>query len=488
MIFRLLRATCLGLVMTIAAGPAHAEPGSDFHPAVCALSGIPADAAARITCGTVAVPRLYEHPEAGSLSLAVAIIHPMGEALHDPVLYLQGGPGFPLLDQADYLLHQILAPRRDLILVDQRGTGRSEPHFCTGGTGALLAALAQGGPAATLGAGFESVYAACRAEILKAGAAGWFGTDVTVADMERVRAAFDIGEWNLYGVSYGTTVALAMADQHPRSIRAALLDSAYPPEPLPESRKRRFEETLALLFRLCAADAGCNGAYPALDRLYADTLRRLDEAPLAVVMPADLALPDNRMVLSAAEFEIVSFLALYEGGGWSRLPAFIAAAHDRAADQLEPLMAGLVRWFGQESLGTMLAVQCRDRPVDGQAHRGSLLDLLNAGGRICAGWPLAGPTPRIRPGLPVPTLFLSGALDPVTPPSFARQAALAIGRSANWLELPNTGHGVQHASLCGAILVWQFFRAPYRRVDDGCVETIPPLRFIEAVQTPVVAP
>lgn len=478
----------VGLLGLITSGIALAEPDPEFHPAPCALPNIPAEAMSRLTCGTVAVPRRYDHPEQGSLTLAIAILHrPDEERLHDPILYIQGGPGFPLLDHADYLLHQILGPRRDLVLVDQRGTGRSEPSFCAGGTHDLLAVLARGGPADRLAAGFRAAYAACRAELLQAGAADLFGTRASAEDMERVRRALGLGQWNLYGVSYGTTVAMTLATIYPRPIRAMVLDSVYPPEPLPQNRAQSFAASLASLFRLCAADPACNAAYPALDRLYADTLRRLDSAPLPIAMPPALGLPDDRVLLSASEFEIVSFFALYERSSWTYLPHLIKAAHDGSAGELTPLLTGLMQWYGERTLGAALAVQCRDRPDSGGTA--GLLDLLTAGGETCAGWPVTGPAPSIPIGRPIPTLILSGALDPVTPSSFGRLTAHTIGATATWLELPNVAHGVQHSALCGAILVWRFVRSPYQHPDESCIAAIPPISFADtALAAPAPAP
>lgn len=480
----------LGLAALLACA-ASAEPAPEFRPAPCALPDIPAEAASRLRCGTVAVPKRYDQPELGNLNLSVAILsRPDDPPLRDPVLYIQGGPGFPLLDHADYLLHQILAPRRDLILVDQRGTGRSEPMFCRGGTKAMMDVLARGGPALTLSQGFRAAYAACRDEILAAHAEAFFGTDVTAEDMDRVRKALDLDDWNVYGVSYGTTVAMTLAARYPRRIRAMVLDSAYPPEPLPVTRKQSFEASLQRLFQLCAADAPCNSAYPALDRLYADTLRRLDEAPLAVPLPASLGLPGNQLMLGAPEFEILSFLTLYERGGWSVLPLVIRAVHDGSGAVPAPLFAGILRWFGEQNLGAILAVQCRDRPYRAAGEvPPSLIDLLSAGGDICRGWPVAGPEPELPEGARMPVLVLEGGLDPITPPLFGRAAARAIGRSAVALELPGVAHGVQSSSLCGAILVWRFFRSPYQPPDRSCISSLPPLSFAAVAQAvPAPAP
>jgi pimeloyl-ACP methyl ester carboxylesterase len=208
-----------------------------FDQTVCDLAGVSPEIRPRLRCGTVGVPRNYDHPGAHRFKLAVVVVRSAQQpALPEPVVYISGGPGGPLTVYADHQARTPYAPSRDLVLVDQRGTGRSEPNLCPDLDGALLdAALAVAtDPSDDALAKRRSVYAACRAE---ATARGFdmrdFGTSVTVADFEWVRRALGIERWNVYGESYGTTVAMTLVALHPETVRAAVLDSLYLPDPRP---------------------------------------------------------------------------------------------------------------------------------------------------------------------------------------------------------------------------------------------------------------
>ncbi len=128
-------AACGVLLLTTCAlcGPASAQPSQApaFTETACDLPNVLPGILPRLRCGTVSVPRDYSHPGAGRFALAVVVaqsaVHP---ALPDPLLYISGGPGGPLTVYAGDQAAHPYAPGRDLILVDQRGTGRSEPHLC----------------------------------------------------------------------------------------------------------------------------------------------------------------------------------------------------------------------------------------------------------------------------------------------------------------------------------------------------------------------
>jgi pimeloyl-ACP methyl ester carboxylesterase len=187
----------------------------------CSLSNVTPETLPRLRCGTVSVPRNHENPGGGRFKLAVVVVGSVQQPpLPDPVVYINGGPGSPLTILADRQDRTPYAPNRDLILVDQRGTGRSEPKLCPHLDGALLdsaAEVAATNPSDDALAKRRAVCAACRAEATEHGFdLKDFGTSVTGADFEWVRRALRIERWNVYGESYGTTVAMTLVARHPR--------------------------------------------------------------------------------------------------------------------------------------------------------------------------------------------------------------------------------------------------------------------------------
>ena len=199
----------------------------------------------------------------------------------------------------------------------------------------------------------RTVYAACRAE---ATAHGFdlkdFGTSVTVADFERVRRALGIARWNVYGKSYGTTVAMTLVALHPETVRAAVLDSIYPPDPRP-MQSTNAAEALDAFFGYCAGDQACAAAYPDLAATYRETLSGLARAPLIVAVPPEMHRPDDRVSLTATLFAaLVGRLIYYPT--YPGLPRLIAAVHDRDSQGLGKVLASALRGHGRGVKSTTL--------------------------------------------------------------------------------------------------------------------------------------
>jgi pimeloyl-ACP methyl ester carboxylesterase len=454
-----------------------------FVDAPCSLPNVTPEILLRLRCGTVSVPRNYDNPAAGWFKLAVVVVksahHP---ALPDPVVYINGGPGSPLTIFVDHQARTPYAPDRDLILVDQRGTGRSEPKLCPNHEGMLFdtAVVVATDPSDDALAKRRTVYAACRAEAI---ARGFdlkdFGTSVTVADFGWVRRALGIERWNVYGESYGTTVAMTLLALHPETVRAAVLDSLYPPDPRP-SQSANTADALAAFFRYCAGDQACAAAYPDLAATYRETLSGLARAPLTVAVPTEMHLPDNRVSLTATLFEVLIGRLIYYPSAYPGLPRLIASVHDRDSEGLGKVLASAYAAMAAEvNYATNLAVECRDRPHfrEKLPPDAGLLERLQPPG-FCDEWSELGPPPLVPTGTAVPTLVLAGEFDPVTRPSQSQQVAARIGPNARWVEFPRIGHNVRAFSPCGAKTAADFIDEPAQSPDTSCADSAPPIRFL----------
>jgi pimeloyl-ACP methyl ester carboxylesterase len=454
-----------------------------FDETACDLPGVSREVVPRLRCGTVSVPRNYDNPGADRFRLAVVVIRsPRQPALPDPVVYISGGPGSPLTIYADQKARNPYAPGRDLILVDQRGTGRSEPKLCPDLDGAFLdAAIAVAtDPSEDALARRRSVYAACRAE---AAARGFdlkdFGTTVTVADFEWARRALGIERWNVYGESYGTTVAMTLIALHPETVRSAVLDSLYPPDPRP-MQSATVADALDALFRSCSGDPACAGAYPDLAATYRETVAALARAPLIVTVPPETHAPDERVRLTSTLFEALVSRLTYYPTSWPNLPRLIAAVHDRDGEWLgEVLASARAAMAAEVNFATNLAVECRDRPHyrDALPAGASVHDRLQPYG-LCADWSDIGPAPLVPAGTVVPTLVLAGEFDPVARPSESQRVAAQIGANARWVEFPGLGHNVRAFSACGAKIAADFIDDPVRSPDTSCADRAANIHFL----------
>jgi pimeloyl-ACP methyl ester carboxylesterase len=454
-----------------------------FVEAVCDLPGVSPGIGPRLRCGTISVPRNYDNPGGGQFKLAVVVVKSAQQpAFPEPVVYVSGGPGSPLTVFADHQARTPYAANRDLILVDQRGTGRSEPELCPDLDGAFLDASIAVATDATDDALAKrrTVYAACRAE---ATAHGFdltdFGTSITVADFDQVRRALGIARWNVYGESYGTTVAMTLVALHPETVRAAVLDSIYPPDPRP-MQSTGVADALDAFFRYCADDQACAAAYPDLAGTYRETLARLARAPLIVTVSPKMHRPDDRVSLTSSLFEALVSRLIYYPTAYPSLPHLIKAVHDGDSQGLgKVLVSALAAAAAEVNHATNVAVECRDRPHyrDPLPAGASVLDRLQPYG-LCNDWSEIGPAPLVPIGAAVPTLVLAGEFDPVTRPSMSQHMAALIGPNARWVEFPRVGHNVRAFSPCGAKIAADFTDNPAQSPDTSCANRAAPIRFL----------
>lgn len=449
----------------------------------CSLPNVTPEILARLRCGTVAVPRNHDNRAAGHFNLAVVVAKSAGQpSLPDPVVYISGGPGGPLTIYADYQARHPYAPGRDLILVDQRGTGRSEPQLCPELTAKMLEANIAAVADMTEDhlARSRAMYLACRDAAIGRGIdLNNFGTMVTAEDFDWVRRALGITQWNVYGESYGTTVAMTLAARHPSTVRTLVLDSVYPPDPVPP-RLTIHEAALESFFRACAVDAaGCAASFPNLANTYAETLDRLRAKPLPVDLPPQLKQPDNRVMLTTTLFEAVVGNLIYYPRNYPSLPRLIAAVHDGDTSGLGSIMEAMVMEAAGSDIADQTAVECRDRPHLRMplANDASPFDKLHAFG-ICAEWSNLGPPPVVPVGTTVPTLVLAGQFDPVAGLALSRQVAEEIGAHALWVEFPRLGHNVRFFSPCATGIVSRFIERPEATLDTSCRLRRPPIPFL----------
>jgi pimeloyl-ACP methyl ester carboxylesterase len=472
---------------------AQTPPRPAFTDAACDLPHISPDIRPRLRCGTVSVPRDYDNPEAGRFKLAVVVIRSERQpALVDPLVYISGGPGSPLTVYTNAQAAHPFAPGRDLILVDQRGIGRSEPDICPDDRRALADGLAAAviAPGADTQARRRAIFAACRDQAIVRGIdLRDFGTSVTVQDFDTVRQALGVKRWNVFGVSYGTTVAMTLVARYPDTVRSAVLDSVYPPDPVLPLWSTNVADARDAFFASCDTDAGCAAAYPDLAGMYRQTMTRLEQSPLSVSLPAELRDPTRPGLLTPSLFELVIGHLLYYPNFYPGLPRLIASVHDGDATLFASSLASLFAAASDPDTGTGFAanaaVDCRDRPRFHQplADSADIFDRTSLYD-VCESWADLGPPPVIPSDTRVPTLVLAGQFDPNARPSFSRHVAALIGRHAQWIEFRLAGHSVRAFSPCAARIVADFVDRPTQALHTSCADHPPPIPFLPRQQTP----
>jgi pimeloyl-ACP methyl ester carboxylesterase len=450
-----------------------------FEPCQLASPSTPARVEAR--CATVEVPEDWSRPEGRRIALRVAVVRaeaPKPEP--DPVFMLAGGPGQAATEQFPAVApaFERLRRDRDLVLVDQRGTGGSSRLACPPSGSAPLALSRSEEDDLRL------VTACARA---LPGDPAQYTTPAFARDLDRVRELLGRERVNLVGFSYGTRAALAYLRLFPGRVRTLVLDGVAPPEmAIGAHFARDGQRALGLLFQRCAADAACRERFPDPGARLAALSSRLRAASPRVEV-ADPVTGVIRMVpFGLLQLRRVVSLFTYAPETAALLPVLLERAASEG--QLAPLAAqGLLMADDFEaalSRPLQWSVLCaEDVPFYGEAgpeDAASLLgdDVRRTLPRVCRLWPHAPPDPALRSPVrsDVPALLLSGEGDPVTPPSWAEVAARGLPRSRH-LVLPGGGHGTLYRG-CLPMLAARFVEAgSAERLDAACLERSRPAPF-----------
>ena len=458
-------------------------PPPAFTDTACELPHIGPDIRPRLRCGVVEVPRNYAHPEAGHYKLAVVVIRADRQPASEPVLYISGGPGSPLTVYTSYQAEHPIADGRDIILVDQRGTGSSEPSLCPSLAGRFAAALVDAAIDPAAEERRRDLFAACRTQAEAQGVdLKNFGTSVTVEDFDRVRQALGIERWNLFGVSYGTTVAMTLMALHPETVRSAVLDSINPPDPMLPPWSANVTDAVRAFLASCQTDASCSALYPDLAQTYRDTVDQLRKAPLSFPLPPGVHGTDSHGALTADLFELVVGRLVYDPRTYPDLPRLIAQVHDGKTSDFATATATLVADADNRDTGLSFqanaAVDCRDRPRFHKPLGPEADDLDRSLYGICADWVPLGPPPLVPIGTVIPTLMIAGQFDPNARPAASRRVADLIGSHVQWVEFTLAGHSVRSSDACAAGITAAFIDHPLQPVESSCATRPAPIRFL----------
>jgi pimeloyl-ACP methyl ester carboxylesterase len=390
---------------------------------------------------------------------------------------------------------------RDWVVMDQRGTGLSDPSLaCPQGNELLFETLNQDLDSETL---IEMDLAAtqeCHQTWIDRGVnLDAYNSVQNAADFEALRLALGYEQVNLYGISYGTRLALTYERDYPAAVRSLLLDSSYPLEvDLFASGATHFDRALQTLFQTCAADADCAATYPDLEGVLFQSLKTLDAAPVTVEA-VSLTTGDSYTVLMTDERWMgFLFSALYQSGWLPYLPEWIFAAAEGNFSRIAPFYVALLEFNADINMGMYMSVQCHEevpfasQPPPPSPNTERLLPYLSlnapeALAASCRIWnpaPTAGPLENVAVGSQRPALILNGDFDPITPPEWGAQVAAQFPNSQAWV-LPNGGHGVSVEGPCVAAIIGHFWETLAHDYDSSCLAEAA-IRFSLPGQAPVL--
>lgn len=432
-----------------------------------------------VRCHDLVVPQDRADLSKGVVRLHVAVFATgVPEPASDPVVFLSGGPGGrALIDGEDFALFPFLA-KRDLIVIDQRGTGHSRPSLDCPEVDKVAAQAFRGGARQLL------ALRECRARLVADGVVlDAYSSAASAADLADLRQALGIDTWNLYGSSYGTRLALTTMRDHPEGIRSVILDAAYPPQvDLYADGARNAARAFEQLFRACQDDPACRPAHPGLRELFYDEVETLDQHPLSLTSRHGGTWRVDGRVLIEFLFDRLYLTHV--------IPSLPATLDDIRAGRTDALLAYLDEdeplpevAADPEDLsdGMHFSVQCQeeipftDRSAYLDASRGlagQLVDTFDPSVAIeaCAAWRVTarGPVEDEPVRSDIPSLVMVGEFDPITPPEWG---ALTVSSLPNghYFRIAGAGHGVVAENDCARAIAASFLEEPTAEPDAGCI-------------------
>jgi len=455
----------------------------------CRLRGVEHEA----RCGSVRRPLDPARPDGAQIDVHFAVLPALARNKKpDPVFFFAGGPGQSAMDLAGPLsrLMARLSNRRDIVLIDQRGTGRSAPLVCTPPE-----------PAQPLSELMDpqrqrQAMLRCLAALRKLphGDLRQYTTAIAMADADAVRQALGADRVNLVGGSYGTRAVLEYQRQFPQAVRRAVIDGVAPPDmALPTAFAADAQAAFDALVQACAREPACAARYPALHvqwRLLVFGLPREVELahpvtgrPETLTLTPEMAAGLLRLPLYSPALASALPLAIDEAshGRFAALFGLAAAMTGRrsATDLAEGMHFSVVC---AEDMPRLETTAQPPAPDFGQAFEQTYRE-------ACAAWPRGAVPPDFYtlPPAPAATLVLSGGIDPVTPPRHGARVAQALGERARHVVVPNAGHGVL-AVGCTRDLLYRFVDAATDaaalQIDTACVEALPRPPAFQPVRPP----
>ena len=471
----MLPATLFAL-LALQAAPAPAEPVTQA-PHACRIQGLDEE----IRCATYAVWEDRAAKKGRKIGLNIVILPALGpDKAPDPIFFFGGGPGEGITTEAaGYAQWREARQKRDIVLVDQRGTGGSNNLDCDlyGSPMDLRKAAGEVFP--------PDAVRACREKLEKVADLRLYTTAPGMDDIDEVRQWLGYGKINLSGGSYGTRAVQVYMKRHPESVRTALLVAVAPVnEHLPLHHAYAGQRAIDLLFAECAADAACHAAFPDPKKELKAIMDRVDQGVTVTLTDPRTKEKVEVRPTHGLVAEGIRFLMYGQAGNTLPLQIHQAAKGDLASIvqmaidrrmELDDILA----------LGMFFSVTCAedlpfiDDATAARETRGTLLGdyRIRTQKAACAEWP-RGEIPADLHELArtdVPVLLIAGERDPVTPPEFAERVAKQLPNHRLVL-VPRGSHG--GAGDCTNRMVLEFIdKASVKGLDTSCLQKLPATEF-----------
>lgn len=455
-------------------------------------------------CGQLIVPENRRRAGGKTISLSVAIISSSSpNKKSDPIIWLAGGPGDDAVTEIPMALAGKLNADRDVIFMAQRGTYTAKPKLTCDAVDRWAAeTLNMPYDSPATGRAYSVATLKCRRELLsKAADLGAYNTLESADDLEALRLALRIAKWNVYGISYGTDLALTYMRQHPRGIRSVGIDGVFPPSLAGGAATwKTAGEGINAVFEACRRQLRCRQRYGDIGATFRRLVVEYEKAPKTVRVKVPGHSGTVKVKISGGM--LVQWAVSPGTHIAAKLPSsFDALAHGDpapiastwAAPKLDPAGIGVLsnglfnsiscgEWVPYETEQSVIEAGRRAFPAfpDSILKNAPNLPFMREN---CRDWnvPAVSPSVRAVTRSSIPTLVISAQYDAQTAPSFGPYVARTL-TNATVVTIPNVAHVAfgspsTAANACAYKIVRSFFDL-LNRADTSCVRRVPATNFV----------
>ena len=436
-----------------------------------------------IEWGYLTVPENWDNSTIDKkIKLAVAILkNTSGKEDEHPVVIIGGGPGGGTINIGfiSHWLNHPLRDKHDIILIDARGTGFSEPRLCPNLGEKFLEIFAKNQEALQDEQEKAASTLACKRELLAKGIdIGAYHSKNMAKDLHALKESLNYRNWNVYSVSYGTYIAQVYADRFPNDIKTLILDSPISNiSEFYEHNTSNYIGSLNKLFKACKDDPNCDKEYPNLEKIYDQTVEKLEKTPITVKVEKEIS-QQGTFTYNAQDFKIGIYQALYQKSIIEVLPLLIYEFYNENKDALSTLSAVFRRGLSFLDYGTFYCVTCnevfpsnsieeyeKDRAKHPSLNRS--ISFYKSDFAICDQWnkqsidTVKNDSKTFH--ITAPTLIFAGNFDPITPVKNGRDLLQHLEKG-QLLEGASYGHGSSFSKI-GSNIVNEFINNPSKEIN-----------------------
>ncbi|MCR4534015.1 alpha/beta hydrolase [Shewanella xiamenensis] len=426
----------------------------------------------RLNCGFVTVPENPNKPDGKQIQVHYVVLPAVKNVNHEEALLaIAGGPGQSAIDNAagfDSMLNKV-RQQRDILLIDQRGTGRSNPLNCNSG------------PQSPLAIDEDNVDTLVEAQKCRD---QFPDTDVTqygslnaVQDFEAVRAKLGYKKLHLYGISYGTRMAQLYMRLYPEHLATVTIDGIVPMQQSVLEIGSAIERGFDLLFKDCQETAACHAEFPELKAEFDQVVAKLSQGPVMEQVHDPVTGEKTLLTMTRSKFYGAIRMALYQTNVRALVPH---AIHQAAKGNYQPLLGlfALTTDNAGMAMGMHASVVCgedmhRITPAMREQAKNSYVGktMLESLETSCSVWKVPAVDASFSEPIKsdIPTLLLSGEIDPATPPSWGELAMEKLTNAKHFVA-PYATHGVAYQSCANNLIAELVRTGSVKDLDGECLK------------------